>query len=50
MQIRSEIIPQFQRFSDELWDTNSRIARKLDKIIFELLDILDTPESGTQDP
>jgi hypothetical protein len=40
-QIRVEILPQLNSLTNHLWDTNSTFARKLDKIAFELLDILD---------
>ena len=40
-QIRTEILPQLNSLATHLWDTNSSLGRKLDKIAFELLDILD---------
>jgi hypothetical protein len=41
-QIRTEIIPQLNSFINHLWDTgNPTLGYKLDKIAFELLDILD---------
>jgi hypothetical protein len=41
-QIRIEILPQLSSFATHLWDTGSpTLGRKLDKIAFELLDILD---------
>lgn len=39
-QIRAKIIPQLNTLAGVLWDDNPQRARKLDKIIEELGDIL----------